>query len=209
MLGSPDPAGVSIVPAMLGLVIGLIAVAHAAAIPPADDRRQLYQACPGQDVLQRATNVEWGTPQSRIDWHRALRDRLHAPLPEGATRILWYANSSHLVTTSFSVIAVRGADGRWHVDGAGETVPWIDGAQPTPMSRMERDLSPEEGRRLDSLLEDPCLYAGPTSLTDPHGLVGGMAGTLEIEMPARHWIGTWFAVTTPQEDGVLQMIGGH
>jgi hypothetical protein len=192
---------------MLGLFLGLIAATQAATPSPAGDSRQLYQACPGQDVLQRAADVEWRRTDSLIEAHRSLRAAHHLPLPEGSTRILWYANGGDLATTTFSVVAVRSGEGRWHVDGVGQTQIWIQGAQPTPMPRLKRDLDAEESRRLDALLEDPCLYAGPTFLRDPTIIAGGLFGTLEIETPARRWIGTWIALPTRQENDVLQMIG--
>lgn len=194
-----------------GPVLGLIAILSSAATPAptADDLRRNYQACPGQDVLQRAFEIGWETRPSQIEAHRALRAALHVAMPEGATRILWYAVGGHLATITFSVVAVRRADGSWHVDGAGQSLIWAEGAQPVPLGRMERDLSVEEGRRLDALLEDPCLYAGPAYLAESDLLGGGLTHTLEIEMPARRWIGSWHALSTRQESDVVNMIGEH
>jgi hypothetical protein len=194
---------------MLGPVLGLIAAAAPPAVPAAPDLRHDYQACPGQDVLARAANVGWGRTETLIAAHRTLRDALHVLMPEGTTRILWYANGGDLATTTFSVIAVRGAGGRWHIDGVGQTLIWIQGAQPTPLPRFERELSAEESLRLDHLLDDPYLYAGPTFLRDPNIMAGGLFSTLEVETPRRRWIGAWHVLPTRQESEVLEMIGQH
>src|ERR1700760_878931 len=125
---------------MFGFLLGALAAQAPAAAEPLGGIRHLYQNCPGQDVLERAANVEWGTPSSRIEAHRAFRAQLHVDMPEGAARILWYATGGDLATTTFSVVAVRRADGVWHVNGIGQTVAWIQGAKPTPMPRLDRDL---------------------------------------------------------------------
>jgi hypothetical protein len=183
---------------------GLVAAAALGAATPAE---RAYAACPGQDVLKRA-EVRWATPlRSLIDAHRTLRKQLGAVVPEGERRILWYANGGDLETTTFSVVAVRGANGRWHVTGVGRSQIRIQGAAPTPMARLDRELSAEESLRLDRMLADPCLYAGPRSLRDPNIVAGGLIHTLEVETPEHRWIGSWWGLPTLQEKALSDLIG--
>jgi hypothetical protein len=167
-----------------------------------------YRACPGHELLQHAAGVTWRAGRSLIEAHRRLRATLHAALPEGESRILWYANGGDLATTTFSVVAVRRADGRWHVDGVGQNQIWLPNVPPTLFSPLGRDLSAEESARLDALLEDPCLYGGPTDLADL-SFVGGLSATLEIETPHHRWIGGWLASPTPQERAITDLLGAQ
>jgi hypothetical protein len=191
-------------------VIGLLALAAAAGATPAQaEREQAYAACPGQDVLKRAANVRWNDRLTTlIEAHRTLRTKLKAAVPEGSSRILWYANGGDLVTATFSVIAVRNAQGRWHVSAVGQTQAWLPDAKAVPMPPIDRDLSEPEGRSLDRLIDDPCLYVGPTFLRDPD-LVGGVVSTMEVETPHRRWIGSWWGLPTAQEKSVIDVIGAQ
>ncbi|MCC2978635.1 hypothetical protein [Sphingomonas sp. IC4-52] len=71
---------------------------------------------------------------------------------------------------------------------------------------LERSLSSEEGRALDQLLADPCLYASPTFQRNPNIVAGGAEQTMEIETPERRWISSWFGRRTPQQAGVINQI---
>lgn len=162
-----------------------------------------YAQCSGQEVVQRAASVSWDRVNSRIDDHRSFRTQLGVPLPEGSRRILWYGVGGDLATATVSVIATRQVEGPWHVSAVGQSQVWIEGTPPTRYPTIDRDLTPEQSRIVDRLLEDPCLYAGPTFLRDPGVAAGGLLSTLEIEMPAHRWIGSWHVLSTKQEADLI------
>jgi hypothetical protein len=188
------------------LLLALLALA-ATAPDAAADPAKAYRACPGQDVLQKAANVGWRPAASQLQAHRELRTKLKAPLPEGPRRILWFASGGDLATTTFSVVVVREAGGLWHSTAVGQNQIWIKDTPPTVLPPMDRVLTAEDSRRLDALLADPCLYAGPTFLRDPNIVAGGLSSTLEIEAPEHRWIGTWHVLPTKQEADIIALIG--
>ena len=193
----------------LALVVGALVFSTGSAAQHEADPKLLatYSVCPGQDILKKASDISWGKVESMLAKHETLRRDYHALIPTGTARILWYAEGGDLETTRFSVIAVRDAQGLWHSSGVGESVAWIQGAKPTPMNPLSRDLTAEESRALDKLLEDPCLYAEPTFLNDPTVVAGGLFSTLEVEIPGNQWRGSWHVLPTKQESAVIDLIG--
>ena len=169
--------------------------------------KDAYAKCPGQDILQKAANISWDKVQSAIKKHEELRAALNAPLPKSPARILWYGVGGDLETTRQSVVAVRRPDGHWHSSGVGDRVIWVEGAKPTILQPLDRELTLEESKRLDGLLDDPCLYASPTFLRDPNIVAGGMVVTLEVDVPGHHWRGSWHVLPTKQEADVITLIG--
>jgi hypothetical protein len=129
------------------------------------------------------------------------------PLPEGSSRILFFSSGVHHTHVSFSVVAVRDAQGKWRTSGIGEEGPGLLRIEPRPLNALERELSPEESRALDGRLADRCLYASPTFQRNPNIVAGGAVQTMEIETPGRRWISSWHGVRTPQQEAVIDLIG--
>jgi hypothetical protein len=165
-----------------------------------------FDDCPGANASAQAADVSWAPQASRLAEHRALRERLNKLIPEGASRILFWSSGRHHTLVSFSVIAVRDAHGRWRTSGVGEEGPGLSPIEPTPMPPLERELSQEEGRALDQVLADPCLYASPTFRLGPNIVAGGAVQTIEVEMGTRRWISSWFGARTPQQETVVSLI---
>lgn len=180
------------------------AVKQAAGLDPKAAERA-YASCPGASELAGATDVSWLRQVSRLPEHRAFRESMKIPLPEGDSRILFWSLGAHHSMVSSSVVAVRDASGKWHTSGIGETTSMLAGVEPNRMT-LERDLSPDEGRVLDQLLADPCLYGSPTFQRDPNIVAGGAEQTMEVETPKGRWISAWFGRRTPQQAAVINQI---
>ncbi|OWK32975.1 hypothetical protein SPMU_13190 [Sphingomonas mucosissima] len=180
------------------------AAKRAAGLDPKAAERA-YANCHGASELAGAIDVSWSTQVSRLSEHRAFRESMKVPLPEGNSRILFWSSGAHHTMVSSSVVAVRDASGKWHTSGIGETTSMLAGVEPNRMT-LERDLSPDEGRVLDQLLGDPCLYASPTFQRNPNIVAGGAEQTMEIETPKQRWISSWFGRLTPQQAGVINQI---
>lgn len=172
---------------------------------PATADQKAYQKCIGAGVLPDGDTISWTAAKSALPQHLALRASLKAPMLEGQHRILRYASGGDLSTTTYSLVAVRAADGKWIVDTVGQSRIWIKGAIPTPIAPSHRTLSAEDSRKVDAALENPCLYTGPTFQNDPH-VVGGLYNTLEVETPRHRWVGGWHGWRTPEEDAITQLI---
>lgn len=127
-------------------------------------------------------------------------------VPEATTRILLYGEGGDLYTTRISVVAVRRPYGGWHTSVVSERQLWIPDTDPDIFPQVERDLSADDSRRLDTLLRDRCLYAGPTSLRPRESIVGGLFGTLEVLVPSKRWSGSWYAVPTEQVAKIISLI---
>jgi hypothetical protein len=167
--------------------------------------RRRFAACPGADALARLQNVSWSPQSSRLDDHRKLREELRAPLPEGRSRILYW---SHQDAPYFdvSLVAVRHANGRWHVTQVGEAEGGIAEAGMARLRGVDGQISVKQGRALDKLLADPCLYAAPTFQAYRYPGGGGEIQTLEIETPKRKRVASWVLVNTPQQQAVIDLL---
>ncbi|WP_231022579.1 hypothetical protein [Sphingomonas sp. IC-11] len=130
---------------------------------------------------------------------------MKVPLPEGGSRILFWSSGAYHSMVSSRVVAVRDWQGKWHTSGFSEATSMLADIEPSRMT-LERSLSSEEGRALDQLLADPCLYASPTFQRNPNIVAGGAEQTMEIETPGRRWISSWFGRRTPQQAGVINQI---
>jgi hypothetical protein len=85
----------------------------------------------------------------------------------------------------------------------------MQGARPQELPGIDRDLSGQERRMLETMLEDPCLYLGPTFMDDPQIIVGGAIQTLEIDIPGHHWVGSWHGIRTKQIDDLINLIAAR
>jgi hypothetical protein len=182
---------------MIAIVLTLLAAPDALA----------YQACHGHELLARATDVSWTSMSTATEEHRKLREQLHVLMPTSPYRVMWYAQGGDLATTTFSVIATRRDDGVWHTNAVGQSQVWIQGAAPTLLPTIDRDLSAADSRKLDAALRDPCLYAAPTFLNDPAIVAGGLFATLEVEVPGKSWRGGGHGFVAPQVQAVTDLIG--
>ena len=162
--------------------------------------------CPAGNVPTDAVTVDWHQRvDSALAQHEELRRAWNAGIPEGASRVLMYYKGGDLATTRVSLIAVRKADGIWHTNEIGDSVIWVAGAKPQPIPTTDRDLSAADSKRVDQLLDDPCLNAGPAFLGRP--AVGVGPTTLEVETPARHWRAAWAGTFSPQEEEIVKLLG--
>jgi hypothetical protein len=188
------------------LPAAIAATALALDTPVANSRAAaFYRTCPGQDALKDAMKLSWDEKiDSALDLHKKLRAAWNAPIPQGKSRIMVYWSGGDLETTRTSVIAVRKIDGRWLTTQVGDSVIWLPNAKATPLPLNERDLSADESRRLDQLLDDPCLYAGPTVVG--RAAVGAGTSTLEIDTPKHHWRASWYGALTAQEKALVELI---
>lgn len=186
------------------LAVSGVAIASQALGANSGSGADFYHACPGQDAIKGA-KLSWDQKiDSALDRHRELRAAWNSPMPKGESRVLVYWMGGDLETSRTSVIAVRKTDGLWHTTQVGDSVVWIKGAKPTPIPFQEKDLRADESSRLDALLNDACLYAGPTWILRP--VVGGGISTLEIETPKHHWRASWAGALTDQERALLELI---
>lgn len=170
------------------------------------DAESRYRRCPGSTVLAKLADVSWKPQESRIARHRDLRSRLNLEFPEGAKRILLYSTASHHTTVEFSIVAVRRTSGIWHVDAAGRQARGLLDIEPKDLPRRVHDLSAEDSRRVDGLVADRCLLAGPAFLRDPDIVAGGAAQTLEIIGGRRSAVFGWFGRPTPEAQKLIDLI---
>ena len=168
-----------------------------------------YQGCPGHEVLAQADEIAWAPGESRLEAHRALRNSLGAQLPDAPVRIMLYSHGSHLVTATFSLVATRNTTGRWHVNAVGQSQAWVEGSQPWRWADIDRDLSDAEAQALQAVLDDRCLYLGPTFMHDRNVVAGGAVQTLEIDVPGHHWIGAWLGLRTRQTQRLVEIVAGQ
>ena len=187
----------------------LLAAAPGSLLGPAtpEDRaaEAAFRACPGGEALAKTATMSWAPLTGAIVRHRAIRQRQHLDFPEHGDRILFHAfdlgkNSER------SIVALRGADGIWHVDEAGEKELALATPLMKAMPHKAYDLSGEESRRVDALLEDPCLYASPHFMVSRTGEASGPAERLEILTGDHQAVLGWFAVRSPAEDGIVKSI---
>ncbi len=122
--------------------------------------------------------------------HEELRNAQHAPLPGAPTQIRLFAAGGHLETDEYSVIATREPHGTWRLDARGRFQSWADTSRWTAKEPVTRELSYDEGRRLDAILADPCFYAEPATMDGLSGngppLLGALVVTLETASPGHH-----------------------
>lgn len=165
-----------------------------------------YTKCPGAKALKQAADVTWEPQDSRLAEHEAFRQRMNAAMPTGETRILFWSYGIHHTSATFSVVAVREADGTWRTSAVGETGPGLLRIDPSATDPLDRTLSVDEGRALDVLLADPCLQASPRFQRNPNIVAGGATQTIEIETEGRRWIASWFGVRVPQTEAIVTAI---
>lgn len=196
------------------LVLGLSLCAVAAcAMPqrpePAAGPVQLersYRTCAGASLLRKATDVSWRPAESMIEEHRGLRKRLGLDFPEEGERVFFHSTATHHTSVQFTVVAARRADGLWHVDEAGEEGPGLLQIPVRPLPHKSYDLSASESRRVDALLENPCLGAAPRFLRDPDIMSGGAFQTLDIVTAKRRLTLSWFGLRTREEERLVRLI---
>ena len=82
-------------------------------------------------------------------------------MPVGPLQVLVFEESHHWTNLEKSVVATRGADGVWRIDAVQEVNVGSDGLERQAPST--RELSAEQGARLDGLLADTCLRAEPVN----------------------------------------------
>lgn len=189
---------------LIALAAGLTSAA--AGETPAEATKREFANCPGAAELTKLADVSWEMQASRVQDHQAFRARLSAPMPSRPTRILFWSFGAHLESVTYSVIAVRNAEGRWHTSGVGVKNIGIPVSPPSLMTPLDLDLSPEQAAALDQMLKDPCLYAAPTFQRNPSIAAGGAEQTLEIETPTKRRVAAWFGVRTPQQEAVINLI---
>jgi hypothetical protein len=173
---------------------------------PTETAERKYAECPGGAKLSQATNVSWEERPSHLSDHRSLRARLNSAMPEGDTRILFWSSGKHHTSVTFSVVAVRDAQGTWRSSGVGEEGPGLLSIEPHPMQVLDRELTAEQSSALDQALADPCLYASPRFQRDPNIASGGADQTIEIESPSGRWVASWFGARTPQIESIIELI---
>lgn len=193
----------------LSLWAALSASAAASSSPPGSTNQKAFARCTESSRLGSAADVKWEPADSALRDHEIFRRSLGLTIPDGRPRILWYGNGGDLETTTISVIVVRNPAGIWHIDGVGQSQIWIKGAKPSRLPNIDRDLSAEDSRKLDTLIADPCLTGGPTFQRNPNIAAGGMINTLEVETADGHWIGGWWGAPTAQEQAVIDIIGAQ
>jgi len=173
-----------------------------------DDRLGALSACPqSRGALANARGAAWApAPDARAE-HRALRARLGVAMPDAPTMVLFHVDSAHHTRWEGSVVAARGEDGRWSVDRIGEESSQLLTIRARVEPRTERLLSAAEGRRLDALLADRCLYAEPDRQAPRDPGSGPTFFAMHVVTPARSrtvaWSGRSLGVTGAVADLVL------
>ncbi len=170
-------------------------------------RRALLESCPqSQSALSDLNSEAWKPVESALAEHRALRARLGVELPSAPAMILVHAISSHHVTWEASAVAVRGADGRWRIDTVIEESSGLLRMESKAQPRKFETLSAGRSRRLDSLLQDRCLYAEP-DLQFRDNSVEAWYSTMDIVTPSHRrtsaWVGGSRGVTGAVADLVI------
>lgn len=124
----------------------------------------------GLMLLALASDVEQGTPlpclpavsgeskaPSAIADHRALRRAVGEPMPRARTMVMIYGKGGHLVTSEYSIILARSADGAWHGSAAGRSQVWIKGAPYTNLAPAQWVLHRADGHQLDLTIAGRCF----------------------------------------------------
>ncbi|HEX4737035.1 MAG TPA: hypothetical protein VH331_05695 [Allosphingosinicella sp.] len=181
------------------------AAGHTARLPTPEEKaaESAFRACPGGETLANTITMSWTPLTGAIVRHRAIRERQHLDFPESGDRILLHSLTMDRATAERSVVASRRADGVWHVDEAGQDLSrYPVGALP----HKAYDLSVEESRHVDALLEDPCLYASPRFIMPKKPSASGAAQRLEIVTSEHQAVLGWFSERTPAEDALVKLI---
>ena len=176
-------------------MIALISLALAAAAGPkaapypaaAAARKQLSRCGRADSALAALPDTAWQPTQDAVQEHKVLRQALGEAMPAAPTMIRVFASGGDLATTAFSIILVRGHNGLWRGTAAGRNQIWIQDAPPTIFPRKEWTLSAKNGRRLDTIIHDRCLYAEPANFYDRKMAppVGALAYRLDIVTPSQ------------------------
>jgi hypothetical protein len=181
---------------MLPWIFHVLAAAAGATIAPpsaaAAAREQLGRCGPAEATLAKLPDTAWVSSPGAMQDHRLLRQALGEAMPIASTMILVHAHGGDLASTEFSIVVTRGDDGAWHGTAVGRTQIWIPDTPPTILPRKAWTLSADNGRRLDAILDDRCLYAEPG---DFHGkdapAVGALGFQVDIVTPS-HWRQVFF-----------------
>ncbi|MBP7703824.1 MAG: hypothetical protein KA105_00910 [Caulobacter sp.] len=120
-------------------------------------------------------DAAWDPRTSALPAHEALRSRLGATLPTGATRLLIHTSARHHTLFETSTVAVRGADGVWRVDRVAEESSGLLTIEPKADPAKRWTLPAADGKALDAILADPCFYSEPDFYFDRAQIGHGMA----------------------------------
>jgi hypothetical protein len=175
--------------------------------PTAEDiaAEHAFRACPGAEALAKTVTMSWKPLTGAIVRHRAIRAEQHLDFPEYGDRILLHAMDLG-EGSERSVVGTRGADGIWHVDEAGQKELALAKPITKALPHKVYDLPVEESRRVDALLEDPCLYASPRFMEDRARPIGGAVERLEILTSGHQAVFGWSAVRSPAEEALVKSI---
>jgi hypothetical protein len=123
--------------------------------------------------------------------HAMLREMSHAAFPSSKTTILIMLSSGHHDFTTLSYVATRDKRRQWTVDKVGRTTSELPEVPARLHTVIQRVLPADQGKLLDVLLNDRCLYAQPylaTISAYPPGL-GGWETSIAVVSPKGKYVG--------------------
>ncbi|MBS0480378.1 MAG: hypothetical protein JSR79_13915 [Proteobacteria bacterium] len=127
--------------------------------------RQVLRECgTNAVVLAAAPDANWRETESNAEAHAQLRAELGISVPDGRERILIYGIGGDLETWTHSIVLTRDKSGRWRFDAVGRSRAWIANAKPFAYPPKSGEISAVDGKRIDSILVDPCFLAEPAQL---------------------------------------------
>lgn len=125
--------------------------------------------------------------------HRVLRSAVGGTLETAPTMVLLHLVSSHHSTTELSYVAVRRKDGAWTMTKAEQTSSGLLAITPESFAVNPIILAATDGKKLDALIANPCLYAEPQNpkMTNLPA-VEEWHTALVVVTPSRTHIGRYF-----------------
>lgn len=168
---------------------------------------KLFSACPGgTKILKMAADVSWSPQATAVKEHQEVRQKLGVQLPKGRPAIYVFFEARHHISQMSSLVATRGSDGIWSVDQVGIDESNMMKIEPTPQPHLASRLTDKDSRKLDSLLDDDCLYRSPTNMRNSNTVIGGTFTTLEIVGASHSWVGKAYAINAPLPLAIIKML---
>jgi hypothetical protein len=180
------------------MIIGVLSIAMATAATARTedqptvatvDARRILRGCGavGKQLAQEP-NTMWRAGDSALADHESLRTALGEDLPRTKAMVMIYGAGGHLATSQYSIVVTREVDGRWRGTVVGRSKIWVGDAPYQPFPRKAWTLSVQDGRQLDGLLGNKCLFAEPVIFEGDDSGVSprdALLIRLEIITPAR------------------------
>lgn len=129
-------------------------------------------------------------PFSEITESLAIRQRYGLDLSESRPSVLIQSMGIHHTRRVFSTVATRNIEGVWVISSVGEETSGLLRMEPTLIPETIRQLTPVEGRALDTLIGSRALYR-ETRRVDGRLGVGSPEHVMEIVGTSDRVVVSW------------------